>query len=111
MRHNGTLVPNLKREHRKSRQPHSHGRKSFMLKLMRPLLAAATTVSSLIPVQAAETYGSVEAFYDYITAFAQDAGFDMASLPTNPTATYKQSVTAYFWVFRCRRRIARRYRF
>lgn len=70
-----------------------------MAKMTACWFATVTTVLSLIPLQAAEPYGSEDEFYDYITAFAQDAGFDMASLPTNPTATYKQSVSAYFWGF------------
>lgn len=44
-------------------------------------------------------YTSVDAFYDYIKGIASLAGYDTGNLPTTPSATYKESVAAYFWGF------------
>ena len=44
-------------------------------------------------------YGNADVFYSYITGVAHDAGFDTGTLPAVPSATYKESVAAYFWGF------------
>lgn len=44
-------------------------------------------------------YDNVDAFYSYITNVAQLAGYNTSTLPQNPSASYKQSVDAYFWGF------------
>jgi len=41
--------------------------------------------------------GNVTAFYEYIVGVADLAGYDTSTLPQNPSATYKEAVTAYFW--------------
>ncbi len=51
----------------------------------------------LLAPSAQAQYGSVDAFYNYITFAATSAGFNTGALPSNPSAIYKDSVAAYFW--------------
>lgn len=68
---------------------------------MRHTLVLVASVSLLGSVARAQTssYDNVDEFYNFIKLAASDAGYDTGSLPLVPTATYKQSVDAYFWGF------------
>ena len=68
---------------------------------MRHTLVLVASVSLLGSVALAQTssYDNVDEFYNFIKLAASDAGYDTGSLPLVPSATYKQSVDAYFWGF------------
>jgi|GEM_PF-1045212 len=68
---------------------------------MRHTLVLVASLSLLAtPARAQPTsYDNVDEFYNFIKLAASDAGFNTGSLPLVPSATYKQSVAAYFWGF------------